>query len=787
MPSYNTRRRTGHFCLGQPAPLSPFCLPTEGEIYNAVAFKRQELQAKTNNYNPADSSNQVVFKLVATEIMSLWVDKGNLPVIGEKAVIDKIKQVCDKAKALLKVPKERRLRLLEELEIEEEGKVAGGSAKKKKKTDYLQALFDICSCKCQSRDTCKCIKERKVPPREWDFLADQRNDRDKVIGDVDKKVTEAWQVLQDKKDALQNQVQEEEERCDQVRADRNKQIENFLEYEKDENENCLANEGDKDYPEDSPIKQITKSTQNRLDLSFFISEVDRFQISDRAGAALATGLLRDLGLVTESDKSQVVDRYKIRRERKKRQVIKKRKRKEETSGRVKCFGFDGKKDKKTKVLKEVEVDGKAVTKQATATEEHIVFVEEPGGKYLDHIGVEAGEGTGRHLGLAVSDLVRDYDSADSIEAVCADGTAVNTGYLTGAIAELERNLGKPLQRLICLKHFNELPFRHVFDELDGGFGTSGPTSFKGELGIEVAGDIHLQDVVTFEPVESTLDDIPEDIFKGLSRDQQLLYKYAKAIIVGTVPVSLKDQKPGPLCHARWLTLALRVMILYTRTPSPSEPLIKTVKFILQVYVVMWFKISKEWVFTMGAKHLYDMMELIKKTQPEDVQAIAMRVMQHNAYFAHPENILAAMLVDDSEEIRKRAVEKILAVRRMKVKKPRRKVARGIRLFQPPNLNLTCSNYTDMIDWNSKKVPVTEPPVTKGYSDDDLKLAVSEPLSLPAYPCHTTSVERCVKLVTEASKQVYGGEARHGLILSRVAAREQRKAYDTKKDYGVDMI
>ena len=118
MPSYNTRRRTGHFCFGQPAPLSPFCLPTEGEIYNAIAFKRQELQAKTNNYNPADSSNQVVFKLVATEIMSLWVDKGNLPVIGEKAVIDKIKQVCDKAKALLKVPKERRLSLLVELEIE---------------------------------------------------------------------------------------------------------------------------------------------------------------------------------------------------------------------------------------------------------------------------------------------------------------------------------------------------------------------------------------------------------------------------------------------------------------------------------------------------------------------------------------------------------------------------------------------------------------------------------------------------------------------------------------------
>ena len=40
-------------------------------------------------------------------------------------------------------------------------------------------------------------------------------------------------------------------------------------------------------------------------------------------------------------------------------------------------------------------------------------------------------------------------------------------------------------------------------------------------------------------------------------------------------------------------------------------------------------------------------------------------------------------------------------------------------------------------------------------------------------------------MSEASTQVYRGEARHGLILSRVAAREQRKAYDTKKDYNID--
>ena len=70
------------------------------------------------------------------------------------------------------------------------------------------------------------------------------------------------------------------------------------------------------------------------------------------------------------------------------------------------------------------------------------------------------------------------------------------------------------------------------------------------------------------------------------------------------------------------------------------------------------------------------------------------------------------------------------------------------------------------------------------SDDELKEALASPLDLPKYPCHTTSVEPCVKLVSEASKQVYAEEARHGLILSRVAIREERAAFDTKKDYAV---
>ncbi|CAG4943138.1 unnamed protein product [Parnassius apollo] len=43
--------------------------------------------------------------------------------------------------------------------------------------------------------------------------------------------------------------------------------------------------------------------------------LDRYDISDRAGAAIVSATLQDIGLVTESDTSSVIDHSKIRRAR----------------------------------------------------------------------------------------------------------------------------------------------------------------------------------------------------------------------------------------------------------------------------------------------------------------------------------------------------------------------------------------------------------------------------------------------------------------------------------------
>ena len=91
-------------------------------------------------------------------------------------------------------------------------------------------------------------------------------------------------------------------------------------------------------------------------------------ISDRAGAALATSVLMDHGIIEPNDTKFVIDRSKLRRERM-RHREEMRKEEKELFGKVDGIYVDGKKDA-TLVLK--EVDGKYSRK--VEIEEHIVMV-----------------------------------------------------------------------------------------------------------------------------------------------------------------------------------------------------------------------------------------------------------------------------------------------------------------------------------------------------------------------------------------------------------------------------
>ena len=55
------------------------------------------------------------------------------------------------------------------------------------------------------------------------------------------------------------------------------------------------------------------------------------------------------------------------------------------------------------------------------------------------------------------------------------------------------------------------------------------------------------------------------------------------------------------------------------------------------------------------------------------------------------------------------------------------------------------------------------------------------MEVPNWPSHTQSVERCIKMVTEAAARVYSKERREGYIRSKVVSRELMSMNKSKKD------
>ena len=753
-----TRQKSGD--LGAPSELPDVgALPTNKEI---IASIEDDLDKKDTTGGQPKHRTQLEkssYDVVKKALIKKHHDVNpNLPLLQDRVLdlkIERLHQQSKKAKRNYLKPKEA-----------------------KAFEDNLHRLFDIIACKCEivkcgegqscrSKDCtgfhviCNCPPEKKIPETEVRFIKDQRE----KIGLLGGKLTLTGKDVKGARLDKENEKKEERKALkEKKRAEDAAKVEENIKKKKAANKMVTTlDEATEDFEnldvldedfEYSEKKKHTDRTMIKMDL--FAAEAVRFGVSDRAAAALWNGAIRALEEADFLEKSEsgpiaknlTVDKFKMGRAKDSVAKKQKEKKKEEALKEgIQCIGTDGKRDKKTKIVKMITVNGVEKESHDTGTEEHVVYTTEPKGEYLTHTTPK--NGTGRGLANDLIDILGEYESKETLMAICCDGTATNTGWQDGMVAHTERDLQRKLLLLSCLLHENELPFRKVFDVLDGGHGTTGPESFGGDIGKAAKEDLHVKDVVDFEQIETNLEDIEEDVLEDLSRDQKLLYQYIKAVSEGKVSQRLATQKVGPLNHSRWLTLAIRILQLYTRTESSSEALRKMVRFILQVYGPCWFAIKKAKKFTSGPALLFHQMTLIK-TQTEDVQEMAKPVVQRNAFMAEPGIMLCAMLESSSSSIRAKAVETIKNLRAKPQKKPRKKILRGIRSLQVKQLDWEAFSWIDMINW---KVGVHEPNIIECLSMEVLDATLEEPYSFPSFPVHTQSVERAVKLVTEASHQV----------------------------------
>lgn len=626
---------------------------------------------------------------VINELVNLWTRIG-IPIISVQRIRSMLRMLWDEYRDIMKTATKKK-------------KVPMPA---KKKIDMFRSrclrIFDIASCKCEI-NKCTCDKAKKVPENLQDFLRDQRTSRvQKFTNLVERQHVDNF--LSD------NHVDNGKFESEKSEMEMNIEVDS-----NDDNDDF-----DDTWKPPHSIKVALGEKASKIRLRALAIMCDRYGISDRAGAAIANAVLEDLGKIYPENKTVVIDRSKLRRARYK---LRKSLRNSTKVNNFRGFFFDGRKDMTLKTV----IKGKTRRIQRLK-EEHVSLVAEPGGRYIGHVSPAKGS-----CNAVTNEMMQFLDNEEIPQdflALGSDGTNLMTGWKGGVMQAIEKRVKRPLQRLICLLHANELPFRHLFRKLDGR--TTGPRAFKGPIGKALATASSRQ-VVKYKKIPTTLPVLREN----LSTDQKYLYDICRAISTGVCSESLAMRYSGNISHSRWLNTANGVLRYYISESNPSENLVKLATYIMKVYAPTWFEIKTKSKCYNGASNLYKLISSSRYLEPE-LREIVDTVIERNSYFAHPENVLIGMLNDQRLSVRKMALKRILRARSL------RKTTK-VRIFKAPPINFAAKNYYDMIDWDMLKI--TEPPLTAALSETELKSIVDggPKTDLFNLPCHTQAVERCVKV------------------------------------------
>jgi hypothetical protein len=223
---------------------------------------------------------------------------------------------------------------------------------------------------------------------------------------------------------------------------------------------------------------------------------------------------------------------------------------------------------------------------------------------------------------------------------------------------------------------------------------------------------------------------------------------------------------------RWLTTAIRLLMMYTRSEKPSDTLVRLVTYIQRIYGPVWFVVKRQVSFVRGPVILFSIIEEVKQMEnSESLAEVVFPIIQRNAFCCLPENFLASLVYSEEASSRSMGVKHILKIR-----------SEGNKDLLPntvPVLNFQAEDWTGLIDVPSA---CYEPPVTKILTVEELEDLVVNPLEPPRIPIHSQSVERAVKMVSDASKLAHSYQKRHECIVATAASREKRKAFTSKGKY-----
>ncbi|GBL93833.1 hypothetical protein AVEN_153603-1 [Araneus ventricosus] len=136
-----------------------------------------------------------------------------------------------------------------------------------------------------------------------------------------------------------------------------------------------------------------------------------------------------------------------------------------------------------------------------------------------------------------------------------------------------------------------------------------------------------------------------------------------------------------------------------------------------------------------------------------------------------------MLVDKREHIWELGHRRILKARQIVPKK------KTVRNFVPPKIKFQAYDCIEIINWNS--CVMYPPPMLRDLSEDDIKSLINSettPIREIQVSLSHQAVERCIKLVTEASNKVCGHEVKDSYIRATMMSRSIMPNFSKKSDF-----
>ena len=105
----------------------------------------------------------------------------------------------------------------------------------------------------------------------------------------------------------------------------------------------------------------------------------------------------------------------------------------------------------------------------------------------------------------------------------------------------------------------------------------------------------------------------------------------------------------------------RVLRVYVATAQPSNQLQRIANMVVKFSVPMWFEIIRHLYMTDGLHNTFVRLQLLKHINNTEIN-IVKKVVQRNAFFAHPDQLLLSKCTDRDEAVRREAVNKVRKLR-----------------------------------------------------------------------------------------------------------------------------